>query len=43
VFASGYELRDRLSAELEHGGVYLRKPYTSDSLKEAVHTALGNR
>ena len=43
VFASGYELRDRLSAELEHGGVYLRKPYTSDSLKEAVHTALANR
>jgi DNA-binding response OmpR family regulator len=43
VFASGYELRDRISAELEHGGVYLRKPYTSDSLKEAVHTALENR
>jgi len=43
VFASGYELRDRISAELEQGGVYLRKPYTSESLKEAVHTALENR
>jgi CheY-like chemotaxis protein len=42
VFASGYELRDRISAELEQGDVYLRKPYTSESLKEAVHTALGN-
>lgn len=43
VFASGYELRDRISAELEQGGVYLRKPYTSESLKEAVHTALEGR
>ena len=43
VFASGYELRDRISAELERGGVYLRKPYTSESLKEAVHTALEDR
>lgn len=42
VFASGYELRDRISAELEQGGVYLRKPYTSESLKEAVHSALEN-
>ncbi len=42
VFASGYELRERISAELEQGDVYLRKPYTSESLKEAVHTALGN-
>jgi CheY-like chemotaxis protein len=41
VFASGYELRERISAELENGDVYLRKPYTSDSLKEAMHTALG--
>ena len=43
VFASGYELRDRISAEIEQGDVYLRKPYTSESLQEAVHTALDNR
>jgi CheY-like chemotaxis protein len=40
VFASGYELRDRISAELEQGDVYLRKPYTPESLKVAVETAL---
>jgi len=40
VFASGYELRDRIMSELEQGGVYLRKPYTSESLKEALHMAL---
>jgi DNA-binding response OmpR family regulator len=42
VFASGYELRDRISAELENGDVYLRKPYTSDSMKEAMLAALEN-
>ena len=40
VFASGYELRDRLSAVLENGGVYLRKPYTLESLRSAIETAL---
>ena len=43
VFASGYELRDRIRSEIEQGDVYLRKPYTSESLKEAVHTALESR
>ena len=40
VFASGYELRDRIDPELESGGVYLKKPYTSESLKEALEAAL---
>jgi DNA-binding response OmpR family regulator len=40
VFASGYELRERISVELEKADVYLRKPYTSDSLREAMRTAL---
>jgi CheY-like chemotaxis protein len=40
VFASGYELRERISSELESGDVYLRKPYTSDSLKDAMQAAL---
>ena len=43
VFASGYELRDRISAELEQGDVYLRKPYTSESLKAALEAALKER
>jgi DNA-binding response OmpR family regulator len=42
VFATGYELReDRNHAQLENS-VYLKKPYTSDSLREAVETALRN-
>jgi CheY-like chemotaxis protein len=40
VFASGYELRDRLGSVLEHGDVYLRKPYTAETLKQAMGTAL---
>jgi DNA-binding response OmpR family regulator len=40
VFASGYELRNRLTPELESGGVYLRKPYTLESLKRAIQAAL---
>ena len=36
VFASGYELRD---SEL---GVFLKKPYTPESLKEALEAALAN-
>ena len=37
VFASGYELRDRIDTEL---GVFLKKPYTPESLKEALEAAL---
>ena len=37
VFATGYEPRDRIDSEL---GVCLRKPYTSESLKEALEAAL---
>ena len=40
VFASGYEVRDKITSALEEGGVYLRKPYTSESLKQAVENAL---
>lgn len=40
IFASGYELRERISAELEEGDVYLTKPYTSETLKEALLTAI---
>ena len=40
IIASGYELRDRITAELESGGIYLRKPYTSESLQKAVEAAL---
>ena len=35
VFASGYELRG-----LEDAAVHLRKPYTSETLKEAIEEAL---
>ena len=37
VFASGYELRDRIDSEL---GVFLKKPYTCESLKDALEAAL---
>ena len=37
VFASGYELRARVDAEL---GVFLKKPYTRESVKEALEAAL---
>ena len=40
VFASGYELRDKVGGELEEGGVVLKKPYTAESLKEALLAAL---
>ena len=40
IFASGYELRERISAELEEGDVYLTKPYTSETLKEALLAAI---
>ena len=40
VFASGYELRDRFDAELEGAAVHLRKPYTAESLKDALEAAL---
>src|SRR6185503_12752266 len=37
VFASGYELRDRIDSEF---GVFLKKPYTPETLKEALEAAL---
>ena len=40
VFASGYELRDRFDADLEGAAVHLRKPYTAESLKDALEAAL---
>lgn len=40
VFASGYELRDRFDADLEGAAVHLRKPYTAESLKDALTAAL---
>lgn len=41
VFASGYELRNRIDPDLEEAAVHLRKPYTAESLKEALEAALG--
>jgi CheY-like chemotaxis protein len=38
VFASGYDLRHRVSAEFD--GVCLTKPYTSDRLRDVLSTAL---
>jgi CheY-like chemotaxis protein len=40
VFASGYELHDRIDADLENAAVHLRKPYTAQGLKEALEAAL---
>jgi CheY-like chemotaxis protein len=40
VFASGYELRNRFDHDLEGSAVHLRKPYTSESLKNAIEAAL---
>jgi CheY-like chemotaxis protein len=40
VFASGYELRDRVDADLEGAAIHLRKPYTSQGLKDALEAAL---
>jgi CheY-like chemotaxis protein len=40
VFASGYELRDRIDSELGDATIHLRKPYTSESLKNALEAAL---
>lgn len=40
VFASGYELRNRIDPDLEEAAVHLRKPYTAESLKEAIEAAL---
>jgi|SRR6185503_10101342 len=40
VFASGYELRDRIDADLEITAVHLRKPYTAEGLKDALEAAL---
>jgi CheY-like chemotaxis protein len=37
VFATGYELRDRVDPDL---GVCLKKPYTSESLRDALELAL---
>jgi len=37
VFATGYELRDRVEPDL---GVSLKKPYTSESLRAALEVAL---
>ena len=37
VFASGYELRDRMDSEL---GVFLKKPYTRETVKQALEAAL---
>ena len=39
VFASGYELGNRIDADLGDA-VHLRKPYTSETLKEALEAAL---
>ena len=40
VFASGYELRNKIEPDLEDTAVHLRKPYTSESLKDALEAAL---
>jgi hypothetical protein len=40
IFASGYELRERISSEVEEGDVYLTKPYTRETLKEALLAAI---
>ena len=40
VFASGYELRGRIDAEMEGAVVHLRKPYTGETLKVALEEAL---
>ena len=40
VFASGYELRNRIDPDLEEAAVHLRKPYTCESLKDALEAAL---
>jgi CheY-like chemotaxis protein len=40
VFASGYELRDRIDADLEGAAVHLRKPYTAEGLRDAIEAAL---
>jgi|SoiMethySBSTD1v2_1073268.scaffolds.fasta_scaffold1127754_1 CheY-like chemotaxis protein len=40
VFASGYELRGRIDAEMEDTVVHLRKPYTGETLKAALEEAL---
>ena len=40
VFASGYEIRDRIDADLEGAAIHLRKPYTAEGLKEALEAAL---
>jgi CheY-like chemotaxis protein len=40
VFASGYELRNRIDPDLEDTAVHLRKPYTTESLKGALEAAL---
>lgn len=40
VFASGYELHDRIDADLENTAVHLRKPYTAQGLKLALEAAL---
>jgi CheY-like chemotaxis protein len=38
VFASGYDLRQRVNSEFD--GVCVTKPYTSERLKEALSVAL---
>jgi CheY-like chemotaxis protein len=40
VFASGYELHNRIDHDLEDSAVHLRKPYTIESLKGAIEAAL---
>jgi len=39
VFASGYELRNKIDSEF---GVFLKKPYTAEGLKEALLAALSS-
>jgi CheY-like chemotaxis protein len=43
VFASGYELRGRIDAEMEEAVVHLRKPYTCETLKHAIEQALNKQ
>jgi DNA-binding NtrC family response regulator len=43
VFASGYELRGRINPEMEDAAVHLRKPYTCETLKEAIEEALSKQ
>ncbi len=40
VFASGYELRGRIDPDMEDAAIHLRKPYTCETLKEALEEAL---